>query len=54
MQKNGVQKMGKHIVIQHNWDCIPCGKDGCNGSKISDCLMQFDMNKIFKIIEERI
>jgi heptosyltransferase-3 len=53
-QKNGIQKMGKHIVIQHNWDCIPCGKDGCNGSKISDCLMQFDMQKVKKIIEERI
>jgi heptosyltransferase-3 len=53
-QKNGIQKMGKHIVIQHNWDCIPCGKDGCNGSKISDCLMQFDMDEVFKIIEERI
>jgi len=53
-QKNGIQKMGKHIVIQHNWDCIPCGKDGCNGSKISDCLMQFDMNEVFGIIEERL
>jgi len=53
-EKNGIQKMGKHIVIQHNWDCIPCGKDGCNGSKISDCLMQFDMNEVKKIIEERL
>jgi len=52
-EKNGIQKMGKHIVIQHNWDCIPCGKDGCNGSKISDCLMSFDMDEIYKIIEER-
>jgi len=53
-QKNGIQKMGKHIVIQNNWDCIPCGKDGCNGTKISDCLMQFNMNEIFKIIGERV
>ena len=53
-QKNGIQKMGKHIVIQHNWECIPCGKDGCNGSKISDCLMQFDMDEVFSIIEERL
>ncbi|GAB6074819.1 putative lipopolysaccharide heptosyltransferase III [Nautilia lithotrophica] len=54
MKKNGIQTMGKHIVIQHDWDCIPCGKDGCDGSKISDCLMQFDMEKIYKIIEERL
>jgi heptosyltransferase-3 len=53
-QKNGIQKMGKHIVIQHNWDCIPCGQDGCNGSKISDCLMTFDMDKVKNIIEERL
>jgi len=53
-KKNGIQTMGKHIVIQHDWDCIPCGKDGCNGSKVSDCLMQFDMEKIYNIIEERL
>ena len=53
-KKNGIQKMGKHIVIQHNWDCIPCIKDGCGGSKISECLMEFDMTEIYKIIEERI
>jgi len=52
--KNGIQRMGKNIVIQHNWDCIPCGKDGCNGSKISDCLMQFDMKEVYKIIEEKL
>jgi len=43
-KKNGFQKMGKHKVIQVNWDCAPCGKDGCNGSKISDCLMQKGLN----------
>jgi heptosyltransferase-3 len=53
-KKNGIQTMGKHIVIQHDWDCIPCGKDGCDGSKVSDCLMQFDMEKVYKIIEERL
>ena len=53
-KKSGIQKMGKHIVIQHNWDCIPCIKDGCGGSKISECLMKFDMTEIYKIIEERI
>ena len=38
-KKNGFQTMGKHKVIQVDWDCAPCGKDGCNGSKISECLM---------------
>ena len=54
VNKNGIQKMGKHTVIQHNWDCIPCIKDGCRGSKISECLMKFDMNQIYKIIEEKL
>jgi len=52
-RRNGIQKMGKHVVIQHDWNCIPCIKDGCNGSKISECLMNFDMEKVFKIIEEK-
>ena len=42
--KNGIQSMGKHKVIQVNWDCSPCGQDGCNGTKISDCLMQKGLN----------
>jgi len=53
-KRNGIQSMGKHVVIQHDWECVPCGKDGCNGSKVSDCLMTFDMEKVFKIIEEKL
>ena len=52
-KKNGFQKMGKHRVIQVNWDCAPCGKDGCNGSKISECLIKgLDFEFIKKNIEE--
>jgi len=54
VNKNGIQKMGKHTVIQHNWECIPCEKDGCRGSKISECLMEFDMNNIYNILEEKL
>jgi len=53
-KKNGIQRMGKHVVIQNDWECIPCGKDGCDGSKVSECLMSFDMDKVFQIIEERL
>lgn len=42
----GIQKMGKHCVYQESLDCIPCGRDGCNGSKKSDCLLS-------KLNEER-
>ena len=50
--RRGNRKMGKHRVIQENWDCIPCGKDGCNGSKISDCLMNLDMEIIKETIKQ--
>jgi len=52
--KNGFQIMGKHKVIQVKWDCAPCGKDGCNGSKISECLMEkgLDIEFIKKEIKE--
>jgi heptosyltransferase-3 len=38
LARNGVQRAGRHTVIQQNWSCVPCGRDGCGGSKISDCL----------------
>lgn len=38
-QKNGIQRMGKHLVYQESFACVPCGEDGCEGSKKSDCLL---------------
>jgi len=49
-KRNGVQCMGKHIVFSEKRDCQPCGKDGCNGSKISNCLMHMDFDEIKKSI----
>jgi heptosyltransferase-3 len=50
--RRGNRSMGKHRVIQENWDCVPCGKDGCEGSKISDCLMKLDINFIKENIKQ--
>jgi len=50
--RRGYRTMGKHRVIQENWDCVPCGKDGCEGSKISDCLMKLDINFIKENIKQ--
>lgn len=36
--RNGLQRSGKHLVLQDDRDCVPCNRDGCNGSKVSDCL----------------
>ncbi len=29
-----------HLVIKKDWDCLPCGQDGCQGSKVSRCLVE--------------
>ena len=53
-KRNGVQAFGRHIVIQRDWDCIPCGKDGCNGSKISKCLEDIKPEEIITLLEQRL
>jgi len=50
--RRGMRHMGRHRVIQENWACVPCGKDGCFGSKISDCLMNLDLSLIYKSLDE--
>lgn len=50
--RRGFRTMGKHRVIQENWECVPCGKDGCEGTKVSDCLMQLDFEFIKHNIDE--
>ncbi len=50
--RNGFQMMGLHKVLAENRSCQPCGQDGCNGTKISDCLMSLDIGFIKKNIQE--
>ncbi|HDH06094.1 MAG TPA: putative lipopolysaccharide heptosyltransferase III [Nitrospirae bacterium] len=52
--KNGIQRSGIHTVIQRDWDCIPCGKDGCNGSKKSRCLEDITPDEVKEIISEKL
>ncbi len=51
-KRNGVQSFGTNTVIQDTRDCVPCGKDGCNGSKKSECLDELDQKLIEKILDE--
>ncbi len=51
-ERNGFQIMGKHRVFAESRGCQPCGQDGCNGTKVSDCLMSLDINIIKKNIQE--
>ena len=43
-----------HRVFSESRACQPCGKDGCNGSKISDCLMNMNFNNIKEDIQEMV
>ena len=45
-KRNGLQSMGMHRVFSESRLCQPCGKDGCDGTKISDCLMSMDLDLI--------
>ena len=51
-ERNGNQRMGIHRVFSETRPCQPCGNDGCDGSKISDCLMKMNINNIKKDIQE--
>jgi len=44
--RNGVQRMGKHTMFQVDWECAPCGKDGCDGSKKSKCLLEYPLEAV--------
>ncbi len=53
-KQNGMQTFGVHTVIQRDWECIPCGKDGCDGSKISRCLNDIKPEEIKNILAEKL
>lgn len=52
--KNGIQTFGIHTAIQKDWDCIPCWKDGCSGSKKSECLEEIKTGEVIKVITEKL
>jgi lipopolysaccharide heptosyltransferase III len=53
-QKNGNQSFGRHTVIQRDWDCVPCGKDGCAGSKRSKCLEDINVREVIEVLETKL
>jgi heptosyltransferase-3 len=41
-----------HLVIQKDWDCVPCGRDGCQGSKVSRCLTELTPAEVRERLED--
>lgn len=40
-----------HLVIKQDWDCLPCGQDGCDGSKVSRCLAELTPEEVLARLE---
>jgi heptosyltransferase-3 len=43
-----------HMVIKKDWKCIPCGKDGCSGSKVSLCLEAITPEEVQRAIDSKL
>lgn len=41
-----------HHVVARDWECRPCGRDGCDGSKVSKCLEDIQAEEIFPILDK--
>lgn len=39
------------VIVSTRHPCRPCGKDGCGGSKVSDCLQQIPVQQVMLAID---
>lgn len=42
------------IVIQKDWDCVPCGEKGCAGSGRSRCLDELSIEEVTAVLETKL
>lgn len=50
-RKRGTRFVGRHAVVQEEWDCVPCGKDGCEGTKRSRCMEDLSVEKVTEAVD---
>lgn len=48
----GPWKVASRVVVSADHDCRPCGRDGCEGSKISECLTTLPVAQVLAACEE--
>lgn len=46
-----IQVYGENMIFQANFDCVACGKAGCNGNGKSECLENINPKKVFEQVE---
>lgn len=50
-RRAGIRFVGRHAVVQKDWECVPCGKDGCDGTKRSRCLEETTLEEVTGAVE---
>lgn len=45
---------GHRVITSPDHACVPCGIDGCGGSKVSDCITELDISTVFGAIRDRL
>lgn len=50
-RKGGTRFIGRHAVVQEEWDCVPCGKDGCEGTKRSRCMEEISLDQVTQAVD---
>ncbi len=43
-----------HQVLTKDFDCRPCGRDGCQGTKISRCLTEIGADEVYPLLERAV
>jgi heptosyltransferase-3 len=43
-----------HVVLTKDFDCQPCGRDGCDGSKLSRCLTAITPTEVLAAVDRQL
>ena len=47
----GTRLVGRHAVVQKEMGCIPCGQDGCEGTKKSRCMEEITIGEVAEAVD---
>jgi len=50
-QPAGTRFVGNHAVVQKEMECIPCGQDGCEGTKKIRCMEEISLDEVAEAVD---